>query len=209
MLGVVSSQRAISTFCWLPPERFWTARADSGVLTRSAGASLGRRRVSSAARRRSRRGTELRRQHGDLHVLEHASSTKHAGVLPVLGQEAMPFAMAVGRRIDAGWLAVDRRSRPTSPVVTPKMRLGNLACAPSPTRPATPRISPARTSKETSRKHARRGSGRDRQHDLADRHVFLREHLRELAADHHADQCRRVSSSRSGRADIRGRRGRR
>jgi hypothetical protein len=145
--------------------------------------------------------TNLSCRHRDLHVLEDVEDQKTAGILAILGEKRHAGWDRNRRRLDVDLLAeeLDRPGacrRHTEHVSATFER-------PEPTRPATPRISPARTSNETSRKTAFSSEVFDRQDDVADRHLFLRKHLGDFAADHHADDVVAGDVSRCMRADIR------
>ena len=70
-----------------------------------------------------------------------------------------------------------------------------------PTSPATPRISPARTSNDTSENTPSSDETLDRDHDAIGRHVVFREQLRQLPSDHHRDEPIAIEPARGQRTD--------
>ena len=106
--GSVASQRASSTFCWLPPEsrpigRFGIGRADVqrlDVTRRRSRPARGATAADASPRLR------LQRQHD---VLAHGQLGDDAVGLAVLRAEAEAVAHAVARRLQPHGHAVDAR----------------------------------------------------------------------------------------------------
>ena len=154
-----SSHLAIAIFCWLPPEKAPTRvhRARSATSTRSEdsahGLGLARRRSARSRRSGSITGNrdivlavELEEQRLGLAVLRHQADAD-LGAHRIASARSSPPA---GRRRGA----CRRRLR-----AMPK-QARNRSSWPMPCRPATPRISPACSSKLTSRALAGRQAGR-------------------------------------------------
>ncbi len=145
-------------------------------------------RARSRAGRRSPPRVKPSRRTRHLHVV-HDVEQQEAAASPCgpRSGSAMPASMATPRRVRCAIGLPSIAIAPAVAGVTPKIVSATLL-RPEPTSPARPRISPLRRSKETSWKQAVAARGRRTdEHHLADRHVCLREHLRDLAPDHQRD----------------------
>ena len=143
------SHLAISAFCWLPPERNLSGRWTLGVLSVELadafadGACL-TPFVNHARCRASRTGEDRERDVGrDRHVHDRALPRRSSG------RSDKPRRMAC-RGCETSPGGRPSRSRPSSRGSAPNT-IRTISLRPEPTRPARPRISPDRRSKETSR----------------------------------------------------------
>ncbi len=131
--GRAASQRARTTFCWLPPDSLPTSWSSEGVRTRS-------RSTYSPAMRRSRpplheveaaEATEDR-QRG---ILQDAADEDQALALAVLGREADPLADGVVGLAHVDGPAVHLHDAGSRAGSSPKITLAS-SVRPAPTRPA-------------------------------------------------------------------------
>ena len=139
--GLVASQRASTTFCWLPPER----NCDLLVHARAETASEESRPGTSRRAPPVRRGKTARTTPSALSRIDWLRASPVALRSSVIS--ASPARMAA--RGERGRTA--RRRRSSSPRVngsTPKTA-SSSSVRPEPCRPATPTISPARSVRST------------------------------------------------------------
>ena len=145
--GSVSSQRPISTFCWLPPESVPTCCVPaSRSLDPQALDRTPRRSPARAGGRISRRARPARARRGQ--VVADGHGQHQPSVLRSSGTNAMarPCRIASRRAAEARGPAADGE-RPRVARRAPKSDR-NSSGWPCPARPPTPRISPRRRSKE-------------------------------------------------------------
>ena len=147
--GLAASQRASTTFCWLPPDSLPTSWSSDGVLT--AAARRTRRRSVRSSRRWTKRNLVNRRRITMDGVLEDAMRMRmRPSRLRSSGANPMPGRIAsAGLRI-VDLLAVDLRP-PRRSAAGRRRSPWRARCARRPTSPAKPTTSPARISKSMPR----------------------------------------------------------
>ncbi len=124
-------------------------------------------------------------QRGDLHVLEDRELQEAAGVLAVLGQQRHALAHRIGRRGDGDRAAI-HPDRAGGGGRDPEDRLRHIG-APRPHQPGKAQdLAPVQLEADIV-EHAREAEVLDLQDHIADLGLFLREHLGDLAPDHHPD----------------------
>ncbi len=141
--GSVASQRASSTFCWLPPDSRPIGVSMSAVLMPSAlDEALGQLRLLGARQERAQHAeARLQRQRD---VLAHRQLGDDAVVLRSSGHSARPWRDRVGRRGEAHAARRRRAARRCRRGPAPNSRRAS-SVRPEPSRPARPTTSPARS----------------------------------------------------------------
>ena len=144
--GSVISQRARSTFCWLPPERLRMSSVRVGRPDVQRGDPLRDELVVRAPRQRPRPAAAgLQGEHD---VVAHGEVADDALALAVLRAERDPRGDGVDAGCAAGW-AGRRRRRCRNRRGRRRTAAGPARCARSPSSPASPSTSPGCTARST------------------------------------------------------------
>ena len=144
--GSLASARAMTTFCWLPPDRPDTGSPGPGVLI--ARSSIIESAMASRRPGAEEPGRPSRSRDGQGGVVGDRHARHEALVVPVLRHEADAAASAARTSPGAQAAARDRRSLPASAARSPTM-VSASSVLPLPPEPARPTISPARTWNDT------------------------------------------------------------
>ncbi len=195
--GSRASQRAITTFCWLPPESSPIGPSNLGARTSSALAGGGSSTRSAMAPDPGRRRAPAKAR--SVRAALSRMDCPRASASRLRSSGSKPIPAAIPRRAERGArLRPSKRISPRVERARRRRRRGPGPTCPSPRGPATPTISPRLTSRSISDKVAlpQPRSSRSTSPGGADR--AGRKELGEVATDHQAHQALR---RHRGRAD--------